>query len=89
MTLSNDLDVDILLLDFEIAVGKTISFFNEIPIENILLSSRLNRVLLNTANMFIALCYLMSEDLADIDEDNIADLEYVYDHGNMIVFYNL
>ena len=48
MTLSNDLDVDILLLDFEIAVGKTIYFFHEIPIENILLSSRLNRVLLNT-----------------------------------------
>ena len=33
--------------------------------------------------MSIALCYLMSEDLADIDKDNIADLEYVYDHGNM------
>ena len=34
-------------------------------------------------NKSIVLCYLLSEDLADVDEDDIADLGYAYDHGNM------
>ena len=96
MTLSNVLDVDILLLDFEIAVWKDIYVLTESLSKNLLLSSHLNGVLLNSkiinylfakleiyTNVSIVLCYLLSEDLADVDEDDIVDLGYAYDHGNM------